>query len=69
MSIAKINKRISFHCARHTFASLHVQANTHMHDLKSLLGHGSVQITEIYTHSINEKLVESMGKLGELLTE
>jgi len=39
-----------------------------MHNLKSLLGHGSVQITEIYTHTVNEKLVESMGKLGELLS-
>ena len=66
MTVAGIDKSISFHCARHTFACIHVNAGTHMLNLKNLLGHSSIQQTEIYAKSQTEDLVKAMNNLSML---
>ncbi len=66
MKVAKITKSISFHCARHTFACIHVNAGTHMLNLKSLLGHSSIQQTEIYAKSQDKDLVTAMNNLSRM---
>lgn len=43
-----INKPLTFHIARHTFASTHVYVGTHLILLKELMGHSSIEQTEIY---------------------
>ena len=40
----------SFHTCRHTFASWHVQNGTDLYELKELLGHSTIQLTERYSH-------------------
>jgi len=42
--------RASFHTCRHTFASWHVQNGTDLYELKELLGHSTIQLTERYSH-------------------
>lgn len=66
MKVAGISKSISFHCARHTFASIHVNAGTHMMNLKNLLGHSSIKQTEIYAKSQQKDLVKAMDHLSTL---
>lgn len=44
----KLDKNISFHTARHTFASTHVALGTHLILIKELMGHSSIEQTEIY---------------------
>lgn len=66
MKVSGITKSISFHCARHTFASIHVNAGTHMMNLKNLLGHSSIQQTEIYAKSQQKDLVSAMEHLSTL---
>lgn len=66
MKVSGITKSISFHCARHTFASIHVNAGTHMMNLKNLLGHSSIQQTEIYAKSQQKDLVAAMDHLSTL---
>lgn len=61
---AGINKHITFHCFRHTFATLQLALGTDIYTLKEMLTHKFVSTTEIYTHIINQKKVESANKIN-----
>jgi integrase len=45
---AGINKKITFHCARHSFATLHLSMNTDIYTVSKLLGHKHLRTTEVY---------------------
>ncbi|RZK99378.1 MAG: hypothetical protein EOO89_31170, partial [Pedobacter sp.] len=61
-----INKQISFHCARHSFASSHIQANTNLIYLKDLMGHSKVTETQVYAKSLESDLFNSMNTLQNM---
>jgi integrase len=42
--------KVIFHTLRHTFASWHVQNGTDLYELKELMGHSTIQLTERYAH-------------------
>lgn len=44
-----IRRNISFHCARHTFASLLIYRGVNITTVQKLLGHKSVKTTQIYS--------------------
>jgi len=46
--LAGIKKTITTHIGRHTFATMHISAGTHMLNLRDLLGHHDIAMTEIY---------------------
>jgi site-specific recombinase XerD len=47
---AKINKRITFHVARHTFATLFLSRGGRVEVLQKLLGHTKIETTMVYVH-------------------
>lgn len=58
---AKIEKHISFHCGRHSFAVNSLCMGADIYTLSKLLGHASVKTTEIYARiadSQKNKLIE-----------
>lgn len=62
----KINKTISFHCSRHTFATLTLTAGGDIYTTSKLLGHTSVHTTEIYAEVVNEKKVAAVALLDDV---
>lgn len=64
--LAEIEKTITFHCARHTFATNHIEIGTPIYNVKELLGHQSVDDTEIYAKLLQKGLDVSMANLGKV---
>lgn len=62
-SAAGIDKRITSHTARHTFASWAVHAGIDLHMIKDMLNHSSIQVTENYIKTLNTD--EDMKKAAE----
>lgn len=63
---AGIEKHITFHCARHTFATMMLTLQSDIYTTSKLLGHKHVQTTEIYAKVIDKKKVESMNLLDNM---
>lgn len=64
--LAEIDKNLSFHISRHSFAKVAKQKGTDNSKLKDLLAHSSVKITEGYMGSfdtsVNDKALEDIFK-------
>lgn len=64
---AGIKKRITFHCARHTFATMLLTLDTDIYTVSKLLGHSSVATTQIYAKIVDKKKQEAVDKIPQML--
>lgn len=60
---AGIEKHITFHCFRHTYATLQIAAGTDIYTVSKMLNHANVQTTQIYADLVNEKKMETISKI------
>lgn len=58
-----IEKDITFHCARHTYATLQLSLGTDIYTVSKLLGHKSLRTTEIYAKIIDQKKKEAANRI------
>lgn len=52
---AGITRKITFHCFRHTFATLQLANGTDIYTVSKMLGHTNIKTTQIYAKVVNEK--------------
>ena len=57
---------ISFHCARHTFATMMLTLGADLYTVSKLLGHTSVRMTQVYAKIINQKKDEAVNLVNGL---
>lgn len=60
--LAKIDKRISFHTARHTNATLLLYNGANITTVQKLLGHKSVRTTQVYANIMDITVVRDLEK-------
>lgn len=58
-------QKVVFHSLRHTFASRLVQERVSLYEVKELLGHSDIAMTQRYSHLANETLREAVAKLNK----
>ena len=63
---AGISKTITFHCARHTFATLQLTNGTDIYTVSKLLGHRELKTTQVYAKIIDQKKVDAINSIPNL---
>ena len=63
---AGITKKITFNCARHTYATLQLTLGTDIYTVSKLLGHKLLKTTLTYAKIIDQKKVEAANRIPDL---
>jgi integrase len=63
---AGITKHITFHCARHTHATLLLTHGVDIYTVSKLLGHKEIKTTQVYARIIDEKKKEAVNKIPNI---
>lgn len=63
--ICGIKKNLTFHLARHTFATLCLSKGVPMESVSKMLGHTNIRTTQIYARITNKKIEQDMMELAD----
>lgn len=63
---AGINKRLTFHCGRHTFAVLMLYLGADIYTLSKLLGHKELATTQIYAKVLDKSKQNAVSLIPEI---
>lgn len=62
-NICNINKKLTTHVARHTFATLMLTKGISMESVSKMLGHTDIKTTQIYAQILNEKVDNEISRI------
>ena len=63
---AGINKRITFHCGRHTFATMMLDLGTDIYTVSKLLGHKELTTTQIYAKVMDKNKQAAVSSIPDI---
>jgi integrase len=61
---AGITKHFTFHCFRHSYATLQLAAGTDIFTVSKMLGHKNVKTTQIYSHIIDQRKRDTTARIS-----
>jgi integrase len=64
---AGITKKVTFHVARHTNATLLMSLGVEIETVSKILGHSDIKTTQIYAKVIDERKREAVRKLDDII--
>lgn len=64
---AGIEKHITFHCARHTFAVMMLDLGVDLYTVSKLLGHKSIETTQIYAKILDKNKKAAVDRIPDIL--
>ena len=64
--VCGINKNLTFHLARHTFATMMLTLGADLYTTSKLLGHADVKMTQVYAKIINQKKDDAVNLVNGL---
>lgn len=67
--LCNVNKNLTTHTARHTFATLMLTYNISMESVSAMMGHTNIKTTQIYGKIIAEKVIKEMDAIDNLKFE
>ena len=65
--ICGIKKNLTFHLARHTFATMSLSKGVPMESVSKMLGHTNINTTQLYARITNKKVEHDMEQLADKL--
>ena len=68
-SLCRINKKITSHLARHTFATLALTRGVSIESVSKILGHTNISTTQIYARITDKKIDSEMNMLERQIIE
>lgn len=66
MADAGIKKRITFHCARHTFAVMMLTLGVDLYTVSKLMGHTNIATTQIYAKIVDSRKQAAVDLIPEI---
>lgn len=64
---AGITKHVTFHCGRHTFATMMLDLGTDLYTVSKLLGHKEIGTTQIYARVMDKNKQAAVSKIPSIL--
>ena len=68
MREAGIQKHITYHCSRHTAATLLLTLGADLYTVSKILGHSSIKMTEVYAKIVDKKKVETVNLVNNVFS-
>lgn len=65
---AGINKEITFHCGRHTFATMMLDLGTDIYTTSKLLGHRNISTTQIYAKVLDKNKQAAVARIPNIFS-
>lgn len=69
MKDSGINKHITYHCSRHTAATMLLTLGASIYVVSKILGHKSVKMTEVYAKIVDKKKVETVNLVNGMFNQ
>lgn len=63
---AGIDKHITFHCARHTFAVMMLDLGVDLYTVSKLLGHRSIETTQVYAKILDKNKKAAVERIPDI---
>ena len=66
MEAAGIKKHITYHCSRHTAATMWLTLGANLYVVSKLLGHRSIKVTEVYARIVDQTKIQTMNLVNDM---